>query len=106
MAKQLDPKLTLHGLSSDDLYSSVGLRKVDKRFLTFLDAHNPDLHQFLIDMRQDPSRYSVTAYSDWLCQTAPLLELFIAELFAIFCQTNARKTFVKKDNISFNSAYS
>ncbi len=75
------PPLHLNGLDVADLYCLEGLRRIDGKFITWLNTQAPELAAFLLQMRQAPKDIDDLRYSQWLCQTAPHLEAFLADVF-------------------------
>jgi NADPH-dependent glutamate synthase beta subunit-like oxidoreductase/NAD(P)H-flavin reductase len=77
-----------HGLAFEDLYRRDGLARLDAAFVTWLAAHDPDLHNRLVTARRDPDVLDNAAHSQLLTDLAPHLEDFVADLFGI--ETEAR----------------
>src|SRR5262245_58531050 len=67
----------------EDLYDRDGLQRLDQRFLRFLQARDPQLHDRLTGARATPDQISGKAESDLIVALAPELEDFVAELFRI-----------------------
>ena len=72
-----------HFPSVQDLYTREGLARLDARFLTHLEAANPDLHHRLLAARRDPAAFADKPGSELMIEAAPHVEDFIAELFGI-----------------------
>ncbi|HEY4821348.1 MAG TPA: FAD-dependent oxidoreductase, partial [Xanthobacteraceae bacterium] len=66
-----------------DLYGRDGLVRLDGRFVAFLKAQNPELHNRLMAARAAPEQAAGKLESDLIVELAPALEEFIAELFGI-----------------------
>lgn len=80
MSKQ---QLNLKGCNFQDLHTPAGLRELDQRFLSTLQAEHPSLYEHLLIYRQHPQALSPEAVSQLLIEIAALLEVFIAQLFNI-----------------------
>ena len=77
-------RLTLgFGLAFADLYDRAGLERLDAKFLAFLEATDPDLHDRLVDARRDGSPEDRKALADLLLALVPHVEDFIGDLFTI-----------------------
>ena len=74
--------LHLKGLSFSELLLPEGLAKLDNAFLQFLQQVDKLLYGQLQDYRQGVA-FSPLQVSEWLIQSAPIFEAFIAELFDI-----------------------
>lgn len=66
-----------------ELSDLSGLQKLDRQFLTEIQAHDPILHQQLLDYRNDPDVLTAIKISELLLALAPLLENFISRRFGI-----------------------
>ena len=66
-----------------DLYGRDGLVRLDGRFVDFLKAQSPELHNRLMTARAAPEQLEGKPESDLIVELAPVLEEFIAELFGI-----------------------
>jgi NADPH-dependent glutamate synthase beta subunit-like oxidoreductase/NAD(P)H-flavin reductase len=77
------------GLEFEDLYCRDGLVRLDGCFVDFLKQSRPELHNRLMAARAAPEQLSDKAQSDLLCELAPGLEAFLAELFGITHEVQA-----------------
>ena len=77
------PALTLAGLTFADLFQHEGLQRLDTAFLRRVQVLDANLHTRLLHYRHAQSPFTPLQVSDLLLACAPLLETFIAELFAI-----------------------
>ncbi len=71
------------GFEFEDLYSPAGLARLDRAFLGYLLAAEPELHSSLLAARIDPSALPRKAEAALLIDVAPYLESFVTELFGI-----------------------
>ncbi|WP_250311369.1 FAD-dependent oxidoreductase [Rickettsia endosymbiont of Oedothorax gibbosus] len=71
------------GLNFADLNNLQGLKKLDNIFLNFLRSHNYSLYQIILSLRASPEQVDQKYYSDFLLEISPILDDFLAELFAI-----------------------
>ncbi|WP_425360011.1 MULTISPECIES: palindromic element RPE2 domain-containing protein [unclassified Candidatus Tisiphia] len=71
------------GLNFADLNNLQGLKKLDNIFLNFLRSHNHSLYQIILSLRANPEQVNQKYYSDFLLEISPILDDFLAELFAI-----------------------
>ncbi|OZG31981.1 palindromic element RPE2 domain-containing protein [Rickettsia endosymbiont of Culicoides newsteadi] len=71
------------GLNFADLNNLQGLKKLDNIFLNFLCSHNHSLYQIILSLRANPEQVNQKYYSDFLLEISPILDDFLAELFAI-----------------------
>lgn len=78
MTKQL---CLAFGLSFTDLYENTGLQKLDGYFLAFLAGSEPLLYQRFIKARKNPPFGKEE--SELLLALAPIVEIFMGELFTI-----------------------
>lgn len=69
-----------------DLYQNDGLKRIDEHFLQFLSKKQPDLAQNLQNLRQNPDFLEKKAKTEFLIETAKILEEFLAEFFQISAQ--------------------
>ena len=76
-------KLGLSGFTYKDLFSPQGLQKLDTEFLQHLEQLDTELHEKLIDYRNDSFTGGSLQISQLILACAPVLETFIAELFEI-----------------------
>lgn len=74
--------LQLKGFKFQELFTADGLARLDQQFIAELTAQQPALAQQLYHYRQQQLTEPL-AISTFLLALAPLLEQFIAELFAI-----------------------
>jgi NADPH-dependent glutamate synthase beta subunit-like oxidoreductase/NAD(P)H-flavin reductase len=79
------------GLDFEALYSRDGLARLDARFLEFLRARNVALHDSLVAARAAPAAAVTKAESELLVDLAPQLDDFLAELFGIRAEVDARR---------------
>jgi NADPH-dependent glutamate synthase beta subunit-like oxidoreductase/NAD(P)H-flavin reductase len=71
------------GLAFDDLYSHVGLAKIDAIFLKQLREASPSLHERLVEARRNPSALAAKPASELIVELAPYVEDLIGILFGI-----------------------
>ena len=76
-------KLGLSGFTYKDLFSPQGLQKLDTEFLQHLEQLDTELHEKLIDYRNNSVTGDSLQTSQLILSCAPVLETFIAELFEI-----------------------
>jgi NADPH-dependent glutamate synthase beta subunit-like oxidoreductase/NAD(P)H-flavin reductase len=74
--------LKLKGFSFQQLHTAEGLHKLDESFLAYLRQLDELLHGQLLNYRQG-NHFSAEQISELIIQCGPILEAFIAELFAI-----------------------
>ena len=79
--KSNNPELKLKNTSFQEIHTDRGLLALDQRFLEALLKNNAALAEQLSCYRE--GKLSALETSEWLIQTAPILENFIAELFCI-----------------------
>ncbi|GAO35977.1 pyridine nucleotide-disulfide oxidoreductase [Sulfuricella sp. T08] len=114
------PSFGLEELAFPDLFRLEGLQRLDEAFLHRIHEHDADTHARLLHYRHAERPFAPLQISKLLLDCAPLLEAFIAELFAIgeevvalrmqalshdivlnfkklFVQKRARKRVFKKD---------
>jgi NADPH-dependent glutamate synthase beta subunit-like oxidoreductase/NAD(P)H-flavin reductase len=75
-----------------DLYGRDGLVRLDGRFVDFLKAQSPELHNRLVTARAAPEPLAGKPESDLIVELAPVLEAFIAELFGIAPEVGALRS--------------
>jgi len=75
-----------------DLYGRDGLVRLDGRFVDFLKAQSPELHNRLVTARAAPEPLAGKPESDLIVELAPVLEAFIAELFGIAPEIGALRS--------------
>lgn len=75
--------LHLNGFTFPELFHSDGLNRLDKAFLTYLTAQNPDLASKLIAYRNEATFTPSLETSELLIACAIHLEEFLANLFDI-----------------------
>ncbi|MEG3618989.1 FAD-dependent oxidoreductase [Magnetovibrio sp. PR-2] len=73
-------KLAYH-LNFEDLYDPSGLAAVDRAFMDFLGEHDGDLKTRLTAGREAPDE--LEAEADLLVELSPVVDAFVAELFAV-----------------------
>jgi hypothetical protein len=71
------------GLQFDDLYTTEGLVRLDCAFLDIIKGANQALYERLVQARSDGDTHDRAAESELICDLAPHLEQFVAELFRI-----------------------
>jgi NADPH-dependent glutamate synthase beta subunit-like oxidoreductase/NAD(P)H-flavin reductase len=89
------------GLHFADLHNIGGLRQLDQIFLTFLSDHDQHLYEMMLSLRSNPEEASNTSYSDFLLKIAPILDDFLAELFAIKQEVTKLRYSHKEFNIIY-----
>lgn len=89
------------GLHFADLHNIGGLRKLDQIFLTFLSDHDQHLYEMMLSLRSNPEEASNTSFSDFLLKIAPILDDFLAELFAIEQEVTKLRYSHKEFNIIY-----
>ncbi len=78
-----------YALTLDDLYRREGLLRLDRAFIGFLRAADPDLSRRLEQGRDAPQRLDQAGVSALLLALAPHLEDFLADLFNIRAEQGA-----------------
>ncbi|MEE3003351.1 MAG: FAD-dependent oxidoreductase [Pseudomonadota bacterium] len=77
--EQAQNSLELNNFSYEDLNHSVGLKKLDEKFLSYLRSNHTETYDSLISYRSG----SCDDLSNFLLDVARCLEFFIADLFKI-----------------------
>ena len=83
MMETATPLSLPNALDFADLYDDIGLAKVDRAFVDFLQGADQTLATALTAARAAPDALTPTAESDLLLALAPHLDAFIARLFGI-----------------------
>ncbi|MEQ9116492.1 MAG: FAD-dependent oxidoreductase [Rickettsiales bacterium] len=78
------------GLNFDDLYSTGGIQKIDQLFLDFLQAEDGDISKNLIRFRE-AKKLSDIEFSNFIINTAPFVDKFVAKLFGVESQLSSLK---------------
>lgn len=73
------------------LYSRDGLAALDRRFIEFLQRRNPELHDRLTSARAALDGAVTPADSDLIVDLAPALDDFLADLFGVAAEVEARR---------------
>ncbi|MCM2327717.1 MAG: FAD-dependent oxidoreductase [Lysobacter sp.] len=83
-SENASPALSLSfGFRFEDLYDAGGLARLDARFLSALEAANPDVWARLLAARAAPEALATKEEAELLLAVAPVLDDFVAELFGI-----------------------
>lgn len=83
-------------ITFEDLYSTFGLKKIDKEFIGFLNTKNIALRHDLIDGRKNNQ-----ISSELIIKLAPYLESFIINLFNLKYNENKNPEYHKKASALF-----
>ncbi len=86
----LEPTLA-HGLTFSDLYDETALIKVDRAFLSALEAVDADVHGQLLDARRSPETLDSKREADLLLAVAPHLDGFLADMFGVEAEIRAAR---------------
>ncbi len=78
-----NPSLKLNGFTFAELFQAEGLKRLDEAFLSQLAVVNPDAHAGLLAYREGTYNTAPLAISELLLTSAPILEKFLIDLFAI-----------------------
>ncbi len=78
-----------YGLTAEDLYRRQGLERLDRAYLEFLAAADPDLARRLGEARSTPEMLDQAALSALILELAPHLEDFLTDLFDIGAEAGA-----------------
>ncbi len=97
----LSVELHLKDFHYKDLFYSEGLKKLDTRFLSYLQNENPLLYKTLLSYRQNASVLLPETISELVIEVAPILETFLAELFRIEEQVISARLKAKKQDPVF-----
>ncbi len=91
--------LQLKGFEFAELLTAEGLQRLDLAFLAHLKQHYGYLHDALLNYRA--GQYSSREASDVIVSVAPILEHFIAELFAIVHEVDQARLAVVANDVVF-----
>lgn len=100
-ATLIQPTLSLRDFTFAELMHPHGLEKLDQQFLQMLQLHNPELKQSLLAYRQKSRPFSPLEISELLLACAPVLERFLAQLFAIEDAVEVASLLVKSQDPIF-----
>ena len=78
-----NPVLKLSGFTFAELFHADGLKRLDETFLTRLNSVSPEIYNDLLAYRQETKDFAPIALSELLLAVAPVLEVFLIELFGI-----------------------
>lgn len=90
--------LHLRGFDYSDLFSLEGLTRLDEKFQKLVQAEDPALYQQLLEVRQGMA-LSPIEWSFFLLKLAPVLEVFLAETFAIEAELAASSDATLVENL-------
>ncbi len=88
-------------VSFDNLNSLTGLDYIDKRFIKFVSNHNKLLAEKILFLRQKTTNISSLDYSEFIIETAPILDDFLTYLFNIEQENDN----LKKEHQKYNIIY-
>ncbi|MBM5781933.1 MAG: hypothetical protein FJ368_00740 [Pelagibacterales bacterium] len=80
-----------------DLYDVKGLKKIDEKFLQFLEKENDQLNQNFLQLKKDKKSFSLSQQSAILIDVAVVLEKFLVTFFNIEKENSELK--IKHDNL-------
>jgi NADPH-dependent glutamate synthase beta subunit-like oxidoreductase/NAD(P)H-flavin reductase len=102
-----NPSLKLKNADFKDLFDPAWLAAQDAQFLTYLQQQDAGLHTQLLAYRSPSSTLSPAEVSSLLIACAPLLEIYIAELFDIETAVAqaAQATFSDQPIFAFKQGY-
>ncbi|MGD8569034.1 MAG: FAD-dependent oxidoreductase [Gammaproteobacteria bacterium] len=95
----LNDALKKFGLDFNALFQNDGLTRLDTQFLEFIEQVDPPLKQQLLDYRRGAASLTSVDESRLLLRIAPVLNDFIARLFAIESQVQSSQSQTVSHNV-------